>query len=885
MAAHRLRTRLAYFALVLFATSQALPASADDVIQVFPENTTPAVDAAGGDETPSAWFVELNSAPVADGGSITSTRADKTAFRNNARRAGLSYTERYAFDNLWNGLSISVDRTQVARLSRIDGVKALWPVITVSLPDEIAGGGASPDLSTAIQMTGADYVQNTLGYDGTGVKVAVMDTGIDYDHPDLGGCFGPGCRVATGWDFVGDDYNSSGDEDAKVPHPDPDPDDCAGHGTHVAGIVGAKAASASGVTGVAPGVTFGAYRVFGCEGSTDSDIMLAAMERALADGMQVLNMSIGSAFQWPQYPTAAASDRLVNKGMIVVASIGNSGASGLYSAGAPGLGNKVIGVASFENTAITLRYFTATPDDVHIGYLQAAGAPTAPTSGTAPLARTGTKTSTADACTALPAGSLTGKVALIRRGTCTFYVKSMNAQNAGAIAVVIYNNVSGIQSITVAGTPPVAIPVVSTYDTFGVLLNDRLAAGPVDITWTDAQAKFPNPNANLISSFSSYGLSPDLALKPDIGAPGGSIFSTYPLELGGYATLSGTSMSSPHTAGAAALLLQARPSTPAQAVRELFQNSADPHLWFGNPALGFLDNVHRQGAGMLDIPGAILSTTQVSPGKLSLGESETGPATRTLTLTNRAAADVTYDLSHAPALSTGPNTFMPSFNSAFATVSFSSLGGPISSVTVPAGGSASVDATITAPGGLANLGIYGGYLVFTPQGGGQTYRVSYAGLKGDYQSITALTPSTCPTALPAIGTFGESAFCSTTTPPTLVPFTLPAPSLTFTLKDGDVPYLVFHLNHQARTVRGEIFDTAGKSWHRAFEISYIARNSALSSFFWVTWDGTTATGGKTYTVPNGTYVLKLSVLKALGDPANPAHWETWTSPVITLARP
>jgi minor extracellular serine protease Vpr len=134
-----------------------------------------------------------------------------------------------------------------------------------------------------------------------------------------------------------------------VPVPDPDPDDCQGHGTHVAGIVGANGDA----VGVAPEVTFGAYRVFGCDGSTTADIMIAAMERALADDMDILNMSIGSAFTWPQYPTAVASDLLVDAGMVVVASIGNSGASGTFSAGAPGLGEKVIGVAAFENLTAT----------------------------------------------------------------------------------------------------------------------------------------------------------------------------------------------------------------------------------------------------------------------------------------------------------------------------------------------------------------------------------------------------------------------------------------------------------------------------------------------------------------------------------------------------
>ena len=139
------------------------------------------------------------------------------------------------------------------------------------------------------------------------------------------------------------------------------------------------------------------------------------------------------------------------------------------------------------------------------------------------------------------------------------------------------------------------------------------------MTWTDQSDSFPAPTGGLISSFSSYGLSPDLSLKPDIGAPGGSIYSTYPLELGGYATLSGTSMASPHTAGAAALMLEAHPHTPSNGMRTILQNSADPKAWGGNPGLGFLDNVHRQGAGMLDIDDAILATTKVEPGKLALG--------------------------------------------------------------------------------------------------------------------------------------------------------------------------------------------------------------------------------------------------------------------------
>lgn len=304
----------------------------------------PTVEGEAGEETPQLWFVELPSPPAAEGTSLNVLAAEKAAFRSAAAAAGLSYTERYAFDQLWNGLSIGIAPSQLEVLTRIPGVKALYLVVTVTAP-EPGAPAEIPELGTALAMTGADVAQNTLGLTGTGIRVAVMDTGVDYHHPDLGGCLGPGCRVETGWDFVGDAFDGT-----TVPVPDPDPDDCNGHGTHVVRIVGANGT----VKGVAPGVTLGAYKVFGCTGSTSADIMIAGMERVLADGMHVLNMSIGAAFQWPNYPTAQASDRLVNRGVVVVASIGNNGANGAYSAGAPGVGAKVIGTASFDNTHVSL---------------------------------------------------------------------------------------------------------------------------------------------------------------------------------------------------------------------------------------------------------------------------------------------------------------------------------------------------------------------------------------------------------------------------------------------------------------------------------------------------------------------------------------------------
>jgi minor extracellular serine protease Vpr len=822
------------------------------------------------DETAAFWFVELPSPPLTDGGSKATLNQEKANFRSQARAVKLQYTERYSFDNLWNGLSIQVDKGELAKLSRISGVKAIYPVMAIALPQEAREENLI-DLITALSMTGADIAQSELGYTGRGVKVGIIDTGIDYDHADLGGDgvqrsnshVYPTARVVTGFDFVGDAFNADSTSASYNPVPVPDayPDDCAGHGSHVSGIVGANGA----IKGVAPNVTFGAYRVFGCQGSTLADIMIAAMERSLADGMDIINISIGSAFQWPEYPTAQAADRLVNKGVVVVCSIGNSGANGLYSAGAPGLGRKVIGTASYDNIYTNLSAFKVTPDNIAIGYVTATGCPPAPLSGTFPLAATGTPSSSADACSALPAGSLAGQIALIRRGTCSFYIKAMNAQNAGAVGVVLYNNTTGYVNPTVVGTPPITIPVVAITAADGVLLYNRLAAGPVDLTWTDQTVSVPNATGNLISSFSSYGLSPDLSLKPDIGAPGGYIRSTYPIELGSYANLSGTSMASPHVAGAAALLLEAKPHTPAQAVRTILQNSADPKPWWGNPNLGYLDNVHLQGAGMLDIDDAIMATTKIEPGKIALGEGEAGPKTVTLKVENDGMYAVTYDLSYVNALSTG-GVITPSFNASNATVAFA-----LPSVTVPAGGAVNVQATITPATG-PNYGQYGGYIVFTAQDGGQVYRVPFAGFVGDYQAIPVLTSAGY--GFPWLAKLMGGSYYNQAT------------GGTFTMVGADIPYFLIHFDHQSRLMRMEVYDAlSGKAWHRAYNETYMPRNSTTTSFFAFAWDGQTFAGNKTYTVPDGQYIVKLSVLKALGDENNPAHWETWTSPVITVDRP
>jgi subtilisin family serine protease len=850
-------------------------------------------------EGTGAWFVELKPGRTA------------ANFRSDARGANLKYTERFTFDRLWKGLSVEVSSDQLDELEGLRSVAALYPVLSVPAP--ALTPVSNPELATAIAMTGADIAQSELELSGDGVRVAVMDTGVDYDNPALGGdgttrqdsAQFPNGRVVAGHDFVGDAYNASGSGAALVPVPDPRPDDCNGHGSHVAGIVGANGDVAGDtIVGVAPEVDFGAYRVFGCTGSTSSDIMVAAMERALADDMDILNMSIGSAFQtWPQYPTAVAADALVDAGMVVVTSIGNSGANGLLSAGAPGVGNKVIGTASFDNTHVETNVLTISPDDRQVGFVPATGSPPPPPSGLLPMSRTGTVASTADACgnpANPPLGDLTGQAVLIRRGGCNFSQKASNAQKAGAAAVVLYNNVPGFFSATVvpsvAGDVPITIPVAAINDADGALIDSRLATGPVTLTWTEETLTQVTSTGGLLSSFTSYGLNAELTLKPDIGAPGGLIRSTLPLEAGGAGLNSGTSMASPHVAGAAALLKQARPGLPANEFRDVLQNSADPRPLAQAPGAGVLDFTYRQGAGMLDIDDAIRSTTTILPGGLSLGEGA-GPHTRTLTLTNSGSSAVTYNVSHAGAALSGPPAASPTnfhpfgfsiFGPAGVAVSFSSP-----SVTVPAGGTATVNITIS--NGLPNLFMYGGYVVFTPTTPGQTYRVPYAGLGGDYQAAVAMpTRNLQPFGLPAgfqFPTMGQQVGPTT--------FNLFAPGVggTWSLTSASqIPNVLLHFQYQSRRIEIEVVKASnGQKVHPVFsnmhEENFLPRNSTATGFFAFPWNGTrmhdngNGTPDHRKVVPDGQYKLVVKVLKALGDANNPAHWEMWTSPTITIDRP
>ncbi|KAJ2847046.1 hypothetical protein IWW36_004052, partial [Coemansia brasiliensis] len=260
---------------------------------------------------PGSYFIEFNSEPATAAGV-----QEHVDFIQQVQAAGVNLHMRNSFNRLFNGVAIDLPNIQnLEQLEALPAVRRTWPMQMRTRSAAIQSSNVSPNLMFAHQHTGVDRVHSELGLDGTGIKVGIIDTGVDYMHPELGGCWKtPGCPFQYGSDFVGNNYDSASTPD---PHPGPDPrDTCDGHGTHVTGIVAARGPK---VKGVAPGVTLGAYRIFGCPGNgtgqAADDVILKAMEAAHADGMDVINMSFGGGSGWSEDPLSVAASRLVRDGI------------------------------------------------------------------------------------------------------------------------------------------------------------------------------------------------------------------------------------------------------------------------------------------------------------------------------------------------------------------------------------------------------------------------------------------------------------------------------------------------------------------------------------------------------------------------------------------
>ncbi|THV40538.1 S8 family serine peptidase [Glycomyces buryatensis] len=812
----------------------------------------PPASAAGGDGAEAVWLVELE--PGVGSSALEAVGHD------------LDFEVRHDFERIWNGVSVSADAATARRLEDLAPVERVWTDVALSSPSSptrpTENGNAEqaetaepvPELAQAIQTTRADTAHDR-GITGTGIRVGVIDTGIDYTHPDLGGCFGDGCRVATGTDFVGDDYDSD-DPELAEPKPDTDPADCAGHGTHVAGIVGADGQ----VTGVAPDVSFGAYKVFGCEGATSAEVIMQALETALDDGMDVVNLSLGQSFQWPGYPTSEAADALVAEGVTVVASMGNDGQSGIYSGSAPGVASDVIGVASTDNPAQRMDAAHVEALDRKIGYnLIDYAAEPEPGSVTDPLAWLGR------ACEGDESASdVSGKTALIVRGECTFNEKYARAVKEGATAVVIHNNRSGPYGGT--GAEDLDVPLVAITESDGEDLRDAVEAGQEPtLEFSGGTVMVDLPRGGFASDFTAFGPAPDLSFKPDLAAPGGGIWSTVPVADGSYDSMSGTSMSSPHVAGAAALLLQDRPDLEPGEVRTRLANTARPALWAEDPEQQLIEATHRQGTGVVDVVSALDAAGSMSPTGISVGDG-TGPRTFEVTLASDSRRTQAYRLSHQNAVSTTGDIRDTGFEAGASKATFEPK-----TVTLYPGQRTTVEVTVTPDAELPDGSVFGGRIVARPEGRGENLAAAYAGYMGDYLDIEVLAHPDYPRLAVPIGEdeiTGEIDYRDL------------EPDEKFSIADGPVPTALVYLERQVAAMEVDLENTeTGEvvSWGSE---EFVERSpgpddaAAIDLAQFIEDDPDALAPGKWRT--------QVRVLKALGDSENPDHWEHWRSPEFTL---
>jgi minor extracellular serine protease Vpr len=666
----------------------------------------------------------------------------------------------------YNGIKVRIDRSKLGELAQLPGVTGVH-ALQLMTPDNVRG----------VPLIGAPAVWDGLaGLHGESIKVAVIDTGIDYTHANFGGpgtvaaydaanatdtlpanplLFGPlAPRVKGGIDLVGDAYNAAAPagSPALTPHMDPNPLDCNGHGSHVAGTVGGSGVLANGSTytgaydantissnswtigpGVAPKVDLYGVRVFGCVGSTD--VTVEAIEWAVANDMDVINMSLGSSFGSKDDPSAEASTNAAAAGVVVVASAGNSGAS-QYITGSPSTGAGAIAVAASDPTQ-TFPGVNITAGTLTIPGINANEHPSPGVSGNLKVIKDNPATTVneAEGCSVaafggpLPANT----IAVVNRGTCARVAKAIFGQQAGAIAVIMANNAAGfpplegpITSNPDDGVPyTVTIPFIGVQGSFATATSDgaKLRLVPDGTATTMVPAALTNPGFRAFASFSSGGpRNGDSNLKPDITAPGVSIVSTGNGTGNKAATISGTSMAAPHTAGVAALTVQAHPGWSVEDLKAAILNTGDPSQVVNH-------RISRGGTGLVQ-PAKSTKTQVVAKAtgdtaavSISYGFAEllsNFSAARDITLTNHGASAATFNVAAANQTTSSPQSV--------------TLSG--SSVTVPAGGTATVSMTlnvVAATVGSSSSGLafreVAGLITFTPataaDNNGVTLRVPY----------------------------------------------------------------------------------------------------------------------------------------------------------------
>jgi len=514
------------------------------------------------------------------------------------------------------------------------------------------------------------------------VKIAIIDSGIFVKKNPDGSYAGNPCFNDAGYSaprgfpkgdtrftnnkvLVARAYHRPGDPPkAGEETPVQGTNEASPHGTHVAGIAACNANTRTfgdiTISGIAPGAYLMNYRVFYVSQSPDVfqspnayvAELVQAIEDAVADGADVINGSWGSSYQntlAAQDPMVQAVEAAVDAGVTVVLANGNSGPA-LGTGNSPANSPKVIAVGAvtkFQTLVFNAVDVTApAPVPANLvnrdtGVAQFGPAQTG-TLGPAPIVaaeRVATNGSSLGCSigtdSPFPAGSLTGQIVLIQRGTCEFSNKVFNAQRGGAIGALVYNSAAGGDNLQSMGpgvdAPLVTIPSLFLRRTDGLNMVAFANANPGTARAQMVERPHSSTNVgNVIAGFSSNGPTQDKTLKPDLVAPGVDVVSggyatgAYPAPFVGFGAVGGTSMASPHVAGAAALLKHLHPGRKPADIKSALMTTANEEV-FATTARTARAGVLARGAGLIDLskagdPGLLLEQPSLSGGEFAAGQ-------------------------------------------------------------------------------------------------------------------------------------------------------------------------------------------------------------------------------------------------------------------------
>ncbi|KAH6682326.1 subtilisin-like serine protease [Plectosphaerella plurivora] len=566
--------------------------------------------------------------------------------------------------DIFRGLSVESSHDNVDTLQAVAQVARAWPVSRFKIAP-IQEEDPLEDVKavnwSVHWATGVDKL-HAAGVFGKGARVAVIDSGIDYNHPALGGGFGPGFKVIGGYDLVGDEYDGSNEKKPKA-----DPMDKIDHGTHVAGIIAGKSDS---FVGVAPEATLLAFKVFGAVDGTDEDSLVEATLMAYETGVDVITASISRAAGFSDGPWASVCSRIVDKGVVVTIAAGNDGEIGTFYASSGSSGKNVLAVASMDTGIVPAQPWKATfttagaSSTTQLGYIPSVNRPLWNITGL-PIIPISLDTSvTNDACS-LPADTpdLSNAVVLVRKGTCNVYTKQDNVERFGARWVLLYND-DGRPFGTVMTSTRKSQMVFIDNKTGVNIVNAIKSGANVTVDFTNPEdsfwrVSFHDAAAGIPSSYTSWGPTNELEIKPDIAAPGSKIWST---TLGGtYTTYSGTSMACPYVAGVAALYIgkyggrETHGADFAKQLTERIISSGKSLPWQifepqNTPRdFGYIAPVPQVGGGLINATKVLEYTTSLRFERFALNDTNNFSRYQKVDITNNGTDDVVYTFSLEPA--------------------------------------------------------------------------------------------------------------------------------------------------------------------------------------------------------------------------------------------